>query len=994
MNAASVIFLPWVRQGLAAHLSMPDPIDVPLQPPPALRLSLGINEVDATSVSLRLHGPADVIGLDPRQIVRTEPPAGSDRHEAGDLVMIEFDNPDLPWLFTPARADGRGRLRPWLVLVVVRVQDGVRVRPPLTEPLPVLEINAPAVPADELPDLAESWAWAHAQLAWSEGSSPDDLRHVLATRPELSVARLLSPRLLMPDTRYLACVVPAFEVGRRAGLGETSDTHNTLEPAWHFGTSAPSHVTLPVYHHWEFRTGERENFRSIVARLHRPPLTESFGRRPMDINTPGFRLPPTSPTANPLPPVMLEGALQAATTSGMAPRAVFPDQQTRPWQQALLSILHRADTPGPDTEPLLTPPIYGHAHADRRLVGEQTTPTWLEELNLDPRERVAAALGTRVIQTRQDELMARAWDQVGQMAEANQLIRQMQLSLTVTKRLYTRHVLRINDDALWRLAAPAQARLVLGSTPDAAPVTMQSLLTTTRALPTSAPMRRLIRASGPLERRALRVLRVADPLALSATRRTTELFRLHIPLISLPPSSDTSGLVSIEAINALVPPEQQIITLVRGSPVAGRTIPPRPGFIISGEPLRLIFRPINPDIRVPPVLTRSATGTTRAKAAPRGQPIQLERPLPLPPRPLPPRPIPPTAPLPPASDSTDAAAFRAAMTRHLRLISPALAIRTAAPPELAELDTAPLRKKMQEQLDPAPSMLRRLQTLVTPEDEPHPSGAPLPAITPLGQAPVFSDPVSEWLADLSQDWLLPGLDQVPADSVMLLTPNQRFIEAFMVGLNVEMGRELLWRDFAVPDPCTTFFSHFWRTQGTSVGDISAIADWGTHQLGENQHSDAARIPCVLLLRSVLFRRYPNAIIHAVPARRGVDGRTPGPIEQEIPPLFTGTLSPDLNFFGFDLDIQDAITDPGWYFVIRQQPTEPRFGFDTDAPVGQTTHVRLEQPPSGHAMPSGTVWAFNAAHMAQITRRQPVCIAIHASELLAAGNASSNPPGNP
>ena len=65
---------------------------------------------------------------------------------------------------------------------------------------------------------------------------------------------------------------------------------------------------------------------------------------------------------------------------------------------------------------------------------------------------------------------------------------------------------------------------------------------------------------------------------------------------------------------------------------------------------------------------------------------------------------------------------------------------------------------------------------------------------------------------MSQDWLLPGLERVPVDSVAMLEPNQRFIEAFMLGLNVEMGRELLWRDFVVNDPRATFFRRFWRTR--------------------------------------------------------------------------------------------------------------------------------------------------------------------------------------
>ena len=103
---------------------------------------------------------------------RTEPAAESGDFEAIDLAAIEFDNPDLPWMFTPAAADAQGRLRPWMCLVVVRQTDGVRLRPAASEPLPVLEIAAPAKLGEELPDLAESWAWAHAQVSWPQRPAP------------------------------------------------------------------------------------------------------------------------------------------------------------------------------------------------------------------------------------------------------------------------------------------------------------------------------------------------------------------------------------------------------------------------------------------------------------------------------------------------------------------------------------------------------------------------------------------------------------------------------------------------------------------------------------------------------------------------------------------------------------------------------------------------------------------------------------------------------
>ena len=163
--------------------------------------------------------------------------------------------------------------------------------------------------------------------------------------------------------------------------------------------------------------------------------------------------------------------------------------------------------------------------------------------------------------------------------------------------------------------------------------------------------------------------------------------------------------------------------------------------------------------------------------------------------------------------------------------------------------------------------------------------------------------------------------------------------------------------------------------------MAPIAEWADRPLGGNvpagtPGSSAKQV--VLLVRSALFRRYPGAIVYAVPAVKVGNGRRPGPQTGEVQPLFRGALQPDVTFFGFDLDPALATGDPGWYFVIQQQPTEPRFGFDVEVDFGAATHVPLGAPPAGHALPPGTTWAFNGAHMAQITRQQPVRVAIHAA----------------
>ncbi len=169
------------------------------------------------SASVQLYGPGDVTGLDAAQIVRCDPPPGTSRFEAGYMPQVQFARADLPWLFTPAApGTAKTRLRPWLVLITVRRQDGVRLIANPAGPLPVLEIATPAIAAAELPDLAQSWAWAHAQIAGlGVGARATD---VLMSDPGRACSRLLCPRRLQADTAYLACLVPAFLAGVKAGL--------------------------------------------------------------------------------------------------------------------------------------------------------------------------------------------------------------------------------------------------------------------------------------------------------------------------------------------------------------------------------------------------------------------------------------------------------------------------------------------------------------------------------------------------------------------------------------------------------------------------------------------------------------------------------------------------------------------------------------------------------------------------------------------------------
>src|SRR5262245_2939606 len=247
MTTAYRAFLPWVREGLAGQIEAVDPLSGALPARAAVAASVRLNGRAAVGTGFRLHGPGAVIGLDPRRVIRTDPAPGGTGFEPNHLALVELDRPDLPWAFTPAKGAAGGRLRPWLCLVVVdRAVGSVRSG----RPLPVL-----TCPVAELPNLAESWAWAHAQAITGQSDPVDPL---LDATPERGLARLVCARRLAPNTAYIACLVPTFERGRRAGLGlaispAEEGASATTAPAWSFG--AAGSVDLPVYHHWEFSTG-------------------------------------------------------------------------------------------------------------------------------------------------------------------------------------------------------------------------------------------------------------------------------------------------------------------------------------------------------------------------------------------------------------------------------------------------------------------------------------------------------------------------------------------------------------------------------------------------------------------------------------------------------------------------------------------------------------------------------------------------------------------
>jgi len=129
-DTANHVFLSWVASGMSADIA-PQSVETLTESAPAsinLQVRLTVNQTNVDK-SLQLYGPGDIAGIDPDQVIRFDPLPGTSDFEPSCFPAIEFDRPELPWMFTPAVPDNQNRLRPWLCLVVVKQQEGVTLIP-------------------------------------------------------------------------------------------------------------------------------------------------------------------------------------------------------------------------------------------------------------------------------------------------------------------------------------------------------------------------------------------------------------------------------------------------------------------------------------------------------------------------------------------------------------------------------------------------------------------------------------------------------------------------------------------------------------------------------------------------------------------------------------------------------------------------------------------------------------------------------------------------
>lgn len=1073
-------FLPWLRRGAANSIAQADgdntvmvrasmPLDVTLV---GTNLDGSPNQ-QVVHRDVNLYGPGDIVGIDSKAVVKTDPLNWITNFEPNYLPYIDFYDEDFPWRYTPAAADMvKSRLRPWITLVVLKETEFTDGKDLTGKPLPYFDLAAGVKASDVFPKPSELWAWAHVHVNVDLSNNGNEsiagvlqnLQQTISQNPDLAYSRIMCPRRLELDTSYYAFLIPTFESGRLAGLGQdVPATTVATASAWD-----NNQTEFPYYYRWFFMAGDFGDFEYLVKLLKPQPVDSRVGSRDMDVIHPGSNLPPINTPANLKNVLKLGGALEVpfATMPPADQNVVTMYDQwdqpfPHPFEKGMAAFINLADdysTKSPadinpaDPDPVVTAPLYGRwsALVNRVLYASDGTTTlpndenWIHRLNLDPRFRVAAGLGTKVVQSNSQTYMQAAWQQIGDVIAANNRLRLAQMAQAASISFYNRDILSLPQERQFLLTAPVHSRIMGSPTTIAAQVRASVVPAAT----TSGAFRKLTRQGHALTRRlsltpgtaARIVTKINNKQLQPAPPKVAPKSALKISDAVNSVGSTASGLTPIGILKKKYPWIYILIAALVVLVVVGFLLSPLVALLIVVGGASLLYWlyllaknslpqgstppgpvDVNDTQATPASVDQLPTVQNFVISSPGSNFVAQAGPV----------------------DSVEAIKFKTALRDVYRYTSINFPVAQKTTLDLPTLTTTAVQA-----INPVITVPRRLKQIVyLPQWI---LNNMIETFTPVMAYPVIDVPMYKPLSDLSSELFLPNISLIPQNSMTLLESNQRFIEAYMVGLNHQMARELLWNEYPT-DQRGSSFRQFWdvslqlppnptQADKEKFRDIPELHKWSkSSNLGDHdyrvQNGNAALL--VLVIRGELLKRYPTAVIYAQKAVWPDGKPNPNvdrvlvdilPSEEDSPPttkirlpLFEAKVDPDIYFLGFDLTAKEAkggtgpTDDPGWFFVIKERPGEPRFGMQ-DVPAGSPNPrlinwndlawvdtgvapggviqlnqtiafqaynppVDLEDKPDPNDAQANWSPSTDAAELAYILYRVPVLVAVHASRML-------------
>lgn len=940
------------------------------------------NDLSTYMNKVILRGPGEVIGFSPVMIARVEPLNGENDFEPNYFPFVEFVEADFPWRYSIDNGNDKSHAIPWLALIVLK-QDEFIDAPIDTAKLPVIKITGKNEKtntggAEKLPDLSQLWAWCHVQIAGNLDelyklihpgkemppvSSPDifaaAVKQLMDYYPEMFCSRLMCPRRLEPYTRYIAFIVPTYEMGRCAGLGMDicKNAYSWYSKDSEGKLKDNTDLSIPVYYRWEFQTSESGDFETLINRVHKPERMYKpedsniidFGVKRIDGSTPGYftekigeeikeRIFSESTSSE----ILYEGALTYVDAENN--RKSFSDISHDKFTGELKSVLNETlntDVPNcekdSDNDPLIAPPVSGSHFKNATTLSADTSTDWVSELNLDRRCRLPASNGTMMVKENQEEFMQECWEQVGAIKEANQLLQMADIAHLVGSNVKERHIDVLDDSRFTLITSPFHHYYSY------------------KGSGVEKSFKTWFRESGiPRGTMSYKFRHTVNKTMGIKNLGNDKLFNY------------------IEKPLAVEDKDFSFITEIVGKLTVTQSL----------KPFIEVFSPV--------ISKNDSSLAEHQKDSEIG-------------------------------DFTEPK------------VEPVAPENVNVQREQVDKGTIYLSDKLRSLIDHKKDLLDRLNNMIL--------GQKLDNFNSLMRSPHIDIPTYQLLLGHSLEMISPGLGSLEKNTMVVLRENRRFIESYMVGLNHEMGREMLWRGYPT-DQKGTVFRYFWNSPLTTLNpqpDIKNITSWN-HQLGSNGPGSDSKNNIVLGIKADFVRRYPYTIILALkvvnessnwssnqwttvldnivnsqfdngayklitkPDKTCEFIKTVSNSEDYtyklIKTLFWANVSEDTLFIGFDtVTVKDETNKYSYYFIFMEHPSMPRFGLnESDNPQtlnswDEISWEDVKKDENSHWIEVGEgmnsvscrdeniKWGENSAAIAWITSQRPIRVVKKADTIL-------------
>ncbi|PIE50227.1 MAG: hypothetical protein CSA38_04440 [Flavobacteriales bacterium] len=907
------------------------------------------NDIIAQQITknIPLIGPYEVKGINSNAIIRSFPPDKNMNFPYNHMPYIEFLEPDLPWRYTPASAKN-GKLTPWVMLVACKTDEVLVSRNKAGAKILTIKDEATFDKIFSEEYTRKSYLWAHVQQTNNQPFS-----------------RLLCPRDLEEYTAYTIFMIPTYEVGRLSGLGIRlpEKTENIERPfegtpfdigvqtrSWAKYKGKIREKEFPVYYSWSFQTSTGD-FHTLARKLEAVGTDNLPKDLKVDVSKMGVGL--DYEVLKKTPKKKSIGVSMASVPSDYKPQKEDV-QIVESFQGNLERLLEKSPvfTENKQTkskvnalqeDPWVVPPVYGAKHIMATALEKTQSAPWFYDLNTKIPNRIAAGLGMEVIKQHQEQLVNRAWEQVGEVIALNQNIREKFFGISTQKDLCFNKVSNFKNIYQDNLNQEIKEKRI--------DEIIQSLLNLAIVLETpfdkigdsgEDTLAQLLRSSGfppELINPAIQKLLRSYSKSNNKTNISPEVSLIKTML------KNQSGIFNLDKQQSILNYKiADLLQKIRDNLGYYREVAIKESLELLHFMCHYWVEALGQNRKeivdhLPDLLPKKSelkkwflTEQIPEDISDKNN-IDFESFFFNKPRDV--------------KNFSDfyGNCFKVYIESNNQLITlydqyndllenKIPNINTSTTEEVQEVDWGKLSKGILDIVQTAmtnkdnqlkEAIAKHLKDSNVVSDNQYNSSI-ASSQHPILAYPYFAEPTYYYLNKLSSKYILPAIEDLPNNTISLFKDNKQFIESYICGLNTEMGKELFWREYPT-DRRGSYFDRFWDADnpysvtGGLKKQVSRQYEWDG-ELGENHTSSTPLL--IFAVKGELIKKYPDVLVYLAAASKKGNRVQFDASSIEIYPELRARVNKDTTLYGFRMGFKELLTDGGYFLAFKEKPGKLSF----------------------------------------------------------------------